>query len=97
VSEKAKAWLTFWVALIVVTIATAFLVFPVLGMSPMDEARKLIERLVGKLSSVERDTHYGIHEPYAHVWPDIATNPAFQCTCALCAGREYLAKGASND
>lgn len=58
---------------------------------------KLIERLVGQLESVEKDTEYQLHEPYAHVWPDTATNPAFQCTCALCAGREYLAKGASND
>ncbi len=43
----------------------------------------IIRGLVSQLSSVERDTDYGLHEP----WPDEENT----CQCALCVGRQYLA------
>lgn len=54
----------------------------------------LIKRLVQKLQSVSRDTHYGIHDgdyyvPYGEKPADWQTEP---CGCALCSGLKLLAE-----
>lgn len=46
----------------------------------MNNETDIIRGLVSQLSSVERDTDYGLHEP----WPDEG-NP---CQCPLCTARQ---------
>lgn len=53
---------------------------------------KLISRLISQLTSVEKDTEYQLHEPYEVVFQGQKLYSTTTCTCALCAGREYLAK-----
>ncbi len=59
-------------------------------------SREIIERLVRSLGKVEYNTNYGIHDsdyciPFGTEGyiPSHMTEP---CTCALCVGREYLAR-----
>ncbi len=50
------------------------------------ELYEALNRALSTLRSVERDTHYGLHDEWAEV-----------CTCSLCNGAKVLAKARGED
>lgn len=60
----------------------------------MGTERELLEVAAAALGSVERDTHYGLHDgdfcvPYGEPRRE-STKSYDDCTCALCTIRKYL-------
>ncbi len=55
----------------------------------LKEALEIIRGLEATLSGVEKDTYYGIHDPYGN-------EDAGECDCTLCSARSFLRKHGGN-